>query len=171
MHRHTQDWLVCGAGAVLWPVLDTYVFCGLLVQSCSTLMTLGFCVDGLVSLALCTTSLETHEHEMKDTTAVVRVRPRLCSETPRTPTEDSLTQYFFRNCSHCTRYLLLSAVWWKFIFSLFKNCLHALPLLFRRAEVLFSCCSLTRYLLAKGQTLNTMLWWILCLRCFFRRNL
>ena len=127
-------------------------------------MTLGFCVDGLVSPALCTTSLETWEHEGHD-------RSGQCSSQvlywDLQHSSRGVTQHFFRNCSHCTSdYLLLSAMLWKLIFSHFKSCLHAFPLLFWRTAILFNCCSLTRYVLAKGQILNTMLWWILCFSCF-----
>lgn len=61
---------------------------------CWSWMTLGFCVDGLVSPALGTTGLE--DESTKNTTAAVGG----CSA--QAATAELLTQYFFRNCSRCT---------------------------------------------------------------------
>lgn len=127
---------------------------------CWSWMTLGFCVDGLVSPALGTTGLE-DESTKNPTAAVVGAQPR---QPPRSYSHN--ISLGTAAAAQVSNYLFLSAVLWKWIFSRFKSCLHAFPLLFWRTAILFSCRSLTGYVLAKGQILNTKLWWVFCFSCF-----
>lgn len=57
-------------------------------------MTLGFCVDGVINPALCTTSLETQKHEGLHRSG------QCSSQDSGTAIKELVTQYFFRNCSH-----------------------------------------------------------------------
>lgn len=94
----------------------------------------------------------------KDTSIVLGAHPSLCTPASSTATEALLDiSSGTAATAQENNYFLLSAVRWKLIFSHFKSCLHAFQLPFQRAAILFNCCSLTRYVLAKRQISVTML--------------